>query len=93
MIRSFKNRDTKQIFRGTFVRSVPVEIQRRARMKLRMLDSAVEIRDLSSPPGNMLERLKRDREGQHSIRINLKWRICFTWYEGNAYEVEITDYH
>lgn len=61
--------------------------------KLKMLDAAVELKDLASPPGNRLERLKGKREGQFSIRINDQWRICFVWKEGDAYEVEIVDYH
>ena len=64
-----------------------------ARRKLRQLDSATELRDLASPPGNRLEALRGDRIGQHSIRINDRWRICFAWRDGDAYDVEIVDYH
>lgn len=64
-----------------------------AQRKLRQLDFAMELRDLASPPGSHLEALKGDREGQHSIRINDQWRICFVWREGDAYDVEIVDYH
>lgn len=93
MIRSFKDKDTENIFHGTYARRFPHEIQRRARIKLRMIDSARELRDLYSPPGNRLEQLSGDRAGQHSIRINQQWRICFVWREGNACDVEIVDYH
>jgi len=69
------------------------ELQRAAYRKLLMLDSAVELGDLRVPPGNRLEALKGDRKGQHSIRINNQWRVCFVWEDGNAYNVEIVDYH
>ncbi|MGA9989904.1 MAG: type II toxin-antitoxin system RelE/ParE family toxin, partial [Terriglobales bacterium] len=68
-------------------------IERIARRKLRQLDSATELRDLAAPPGNRLEALRGERKGQHSIRINDQWRLGFVWREGNAYEVEIVDYH
>lgn len=68
-------------------------IQQRALRKLRMIDAAADINDLRVPPGNRLEALGGDREGQHSIRINNQWRICFTWSQGDAYDVEIVDYH
>jgi proteic killer suppression protein len=68
-------------------------IERIARRKLRQLDSATELRDLGAAPGNRLEGLHGDRKGQHSIRINDRWRLCFTWRDGNAYDVEIVDYH
>jgi len=68
-------------------------IERIARRKLRQLDSAMELRDLAAPPGNRLEALRDDRVGQHSIRINDQWRLCFIWRDGNAYDVEIVDYH
>src|SRR5437879_12175354 len=68
-------------------------MERVAQRKLRQLDIAAELRDLASPPGNHLEALKGDREGQHSIRINNQWRICFVWRDGTAYGVEIVDYH
>ncbi len=93
MIRSFKDKDAEKIFHGTYARRFPNDIQRRARIKLRMIDSARELRDLRSPPGNRLEQLGRDRAGQHGIRINQQWRICFVWHEGDAYDVEIVDYH
>jgi len=70
-----------------------VEVQRIAYRKLVVIDAAESINDLRIPPGNRLEKLKGNREGQHSIRVNEQWRICFRWKDGDAYEVEITDYH
>ncbi len=103
MIVSFGDNETRLIFQGTASRKLPADIQRTARRKLIYLDSARDFRDLLSPPGNQLEALKGDRKGQHSIRINDQWRICFTWSTdtsgdeagdgGGAYEVEIVDYH
>lgn len=93
MIKGFRDRDTEQLFRGYFSRRLPPELQRPARRKLLQLDAATQLETLRVPPGNHLEALKRDRKGQHSIRINKQWRICFTWRAGNAYDVEITDYH
>lgn len=74
-------------------RKLPRDIQQTAMRKLWMLDAAYTLQDLRIPPGNRLERLKGDRSGQHSIRINQQWRICFRWHDGNAYDVEIIDYH
>ncbi len=74
-------------------RRLPHNIQQRAYQKLVMLDAALALDDLRVPPGNRLEALRGDRAGQHSIRINQQWRICFTWQDGDAYDVEITDYH
>jgi proteic killer suppression protein len=68
-------------------------VERVARRKLRQLDSATELRDLAAPPGNRLEALRGDRKGQHSIRINGQWRLCFVWRDGNAHDVEIVGYH
>ncbi|HEX9665176.1 MAG TPA: type II toxin-antitoxin system RelE/ParE family toxin [Thermodesulfobacteriota bacterium] len=93
MIRSFKCKETEKIFKRTFSRMFPRGIQRIALRKLRMLNRAKTLRDLLVPPGNRLEALHGDREGQYSIRINDKWRICFEWQEGDAYNVEILDYH
>ncbi|HXR33114.1 MAG TPA: type II toxin-antitoxin system RelE/ParE family toxin [Verrucomicrobiae bacterium] len=92
MIRSFRCRDTERLHQRQRVPGF-VAIERAARRKLRQLDSAVELRDLASPPGNRLEALKGERQGQHSIRINDQWRICFRWRGGDAFEVEIVDYH
>jgi proteic killer suppression protein len=93
MIVSFRDRKTEQIFMGTYARGIAPVVQERARQKLRMLDSAITINDLRSPPANRLERLKGNRQGQYSIRINKQWRICFVWLQSNAYNVEVTDYH
>ena len=92
MIRSFRCRDTERLHLRQRVPRV-VSFERAARRKLRQLDSAVELRDLASPPGNRLEALKGERQGQHSIRINDQWRICFRWRGADAFDVEIVDYH
>lgn len=92
VIRSFRCRDTERLHRRERVPRFGA-IERAARRKLRLLDSALELRDLASPPGNRLEALKGERQGQHSIRINDQWRICFRWRGGDAFEVEIVDYH
>jgi proteic killer suppression protein len=93
MIRSFKGRNTESIFSGKRVRGLPGDIQQRARRKLRMLDAAIDLEDLRTPPSNRLEKLKGGRIGRYSIRINSQWRICFSWKEGGATDVEIVDYH
>jgi proteic killer suppression protein len=93
LIKSFKDRSSESIFLGIRVRGLPDEIQQRARRKLRMLDAATTIEDLLVPPSNRLEKLRGDRRGQHSIRINNQWRICFVWKAGNALDIEIVDYH
>ena len=93
MIRSFKNKDTETIFRGEFVKGMDGQIQQRAREKLKYLDSAGDLRDLMIPPSNRLEALKGNRKDQYSIRINQQWRICSRWDNGDASDVEITDYH
>jgi toxin HigB-1 len=93
MIRSFRDRDTERLFHRERVPRLPPDLQRGALRKLRMLDAAQNLDDLRIPSGNRLERLRGDREGQHSIRINDQFRICFEWQEGDAYEVEIVDYH
>jgi proteic killer suppression protein len=93
MIKSFKDRATESIFLGKRVRGLPGDIQQRARRKLRMLDAAMIMEDLLVPPSNRLEKLKGDRRGQHSIRINNQWRLCFVWKDANALNVEIADYH
>ena len=92
MIKSFRDKRTERFFEGNVVREFLV-FRKVAERKLIMLDSALALRDLLSPPGNRLERLKGHRAGQHSIRINDQWRICFVWREDGPYEVEITDYH
>ena len=93
MIRSFRNRDTEKVFRREGSRKLSPALERQALRKLILLDGAETLQDLRVPPGNRLERLRGDREGQHSIRINDQWRICFTWSDGDAEDVEITDYH
>ena len=93
MIRGFRDRETERIWRGQRSRRLPGDIQPIARRKLRMLNNARALDDLRVPPANRLERLKGDRAGQHSIRINDQWRICFVWQRGDAQNVEIVDYH
>jgi proteic killer suppression protein len=93
MIKSFRDRDTERLFQRHPVKKLGADVRRSALRKLRMLDAATVLQDLRVPPGNRLERLKGDREGQHSIRINRQWRICFRWRSGDAYDVEIVDYH
>jgi len=93
VIKSFKNADTEKIFSGNFAKGLPHDIQARALRKLIHLDSAVSLNDLRAIPGDRLERLKGDRKGQHSIRINQQRRIVFSWEDNHAYDVEIVDYH
>jgi proteic killer suppression protein len=93
VIRSFKDKRAESIFRGEFVKEVDGKIQQRAREKLKYLDAATTLDDLAVPPGNQLEALKGDRKGQHSIRINKQWRVCFVWKDGEALDAEIVDYH
>ena len=93
MIRSFKDRDTGALFQRVPVRRFGSDVQRAALRKLLVLDAAVALENLRVPPGNRLEALRGDRKGEHSIRINSQWRICFVWKDGDAYEVEIVDYH
>jgi toxin HigB-1 len=93
MIESFKDKKTESIWNQLRVKGIPLEIQKVGLRKLIMLNGSVNIEDLRVPPANHLEKLKKDREGQYSIRINDQWRVCFQWINGNAYEVEIVDYH
>ena len=93
MIVTFKDPNTEKVFAGTASASLPPDIQNTARRKLRYLDSAATLNDLRSPPGNRLEALKGNRLGQHSIRINDQWRVCFVWTGTDAEQVEIVDYH
>ena len=93
MIRSFRCKETEKIFNRYFSRKFPTDIQRIALRKLAMLDAADSLDDLRIPPSNRLEKLTGNRKGQYSIRINDQWRICFVWSRGDAYEVEIADYH
>jgi toxin HigB-1 len=93
VIRSFSGKAAEEIWHGRAVRQLSLEIQSAARRKLRMLNNAQNLQDLRVPPGNRLEALKGDRGGQFSIRVNDQWRICFEWQEGDAFAVEIVDYH
>lgn len=93
MIKSFGNKETEQIFNGIAPCSIPSDISKRALRRLIDLNSAESITDLRIPPSNRLERLKGKRKHQHSIRVNDQYRICFTWKDGDAYDVEFTDYH
>lgn len=93
MIKTFADSDTERIFQGRRAARLPGTIRRRAERKLLILHAAENLQQLRVPPGSRLEKLKGKRAGQHSIRINDQWRICFEWRSGHAYEVEITDYH
>ncbi len=93
MIKSFKCKETEKIFKRSFSRKFPHNIQRVALRKLRMLNRANILNDLKIPPSNRLETLRGKRKGQYSIRINDQWRICFEWSECEARNVEIVDYH
>lgn len=93
MIKSFRCKETEKIFRGRFSSQLPQAIQRQAAMKLEILHAANLLETLRVPPSNHLEELRGDRQGQHSIRINRQWRICFVWRGSDAYDVEIVDYH
>jgi len=93
MIKSFGCRETGKIFHREYARKLPQDIHRVVMRKLWMIDAAPDLQSLRVPPGNRLEALIGNRLGQHSIRINDQWRICFRWHDGNAYDVEIVDYH
>ena len=93
MIRSFRDKRAAAIIAGIAVKNFPTQIAAQARRKLHMLDFATMLADLQSPPGNRLEQLTGDRAGQHSIRINGQWRVCFVWRDDGPHEVEIVDYH
>jgi toxin HigB-1 len=93
VIQSFKDKFTEKVWNQTISKSIPIEVQHIGLRKLIMLNSSINVKDLRIPPSNHLEKLKGDREGQYSIRINGQWRICFRWENGNAFEVEIVDYH
>jgi toxin HigB-1 len=93
MIRSFADGETERFFSTGKTRKLPRDILRRAAMRLRQLDAATRIEDFRLPPSNRLEALKGNRAGQHSIRINNQWRVCFRFADGDAFEVEIADYH
>jgi toxin HigB-1 len=93
VIRSFRDRETQRLFQRQRPRRLPASILRTAQRKLELLDAAEKLSDLRVPPANRLEKLTGDRAGQHSIRINDQWRLCFVWRDGDAFEAEITDYH
>ncbi|WP_049456580.1 type II toxin-antitoxin system RelE/ParE family toxin [Stenotrophomonas maltophilia] len=92
MIRTYADKDTEGIAKGRKVKAL-AQIERQIQRKLVYLNSAVALQDLKAPPGNRLEALKGNRKGQYSIRINDQYRICFTWKDGDVYDVEVTDYH
>ena len=93
MIVGFRDLDTQRLWQSGKSRHLPADLHRRAFKKLAILNAALELDNLRVPPGNHLERLRGDRAGQHSIRINDQYRVCFVWRDGNAFDVEIVDYH
>jgi toxin HigB-1 len=93
MIVTFRDRDTEQLWRKGTSRRIPANLRRVAARKLAVLNASLELDNLRIPPNNHLEALTKDRKGQHSIRINDQYRICFVWRDSNAYDVEIVDYH
>jgi proteic killer suppression protein len=93
VIKSFKDAETQKIYEREHSRKLPSDIQKIALRKLRMINNSINVNDLRVPPANRLEKLSGNREGQYSIRINDQWRICFAWKSGDAFDVEITDYH
>ena len=93
MIKSFANRETERLFWGRKSRAVPPPVRERALSKLLVLNAATDVKDLRTPPGNRLEKLRGDREGQWSVRINQQYRVCFSFEGGDAHDVEIVDYH
>lgn len=93
MVRSWADDEAEKLFNRQRSRNLPADLQRVALRKLLMLDAATTLEDLRVPPANRLEKLRGDREGQFSIRINDQWRVCFVWRDGHAYDVEIVDYH
>lgn len=90
---SYRDKDTQAVAQRRRVPALGEDIQHRAQRKLMILNAAVSLNDLRVPPGNRLEALSGDRAGQHSIRVNDQWRICFVWRDGNAHRVEMVDYH
>jgi proteic killer suppression protein len=93
MIASFRDKGTERLWRSGRSRRLPADLQLRAFKKLAILNAAVTLDNLKVPPGNQLEALRGSRSGQHSIRVNDQYRVCFIWHSGNAFEVEIADYH
>ena len=92
-MKRFKDALTKQIFEGVIVKGLPSDIERRAIIKLTMVEAATGINELATPPSNHLEKLKGDRAGQWSVRVNDRYRICFKWHKDRAWEIEFVDYH
>ena len=90
---SFADKATQRVWREEYVRALARSLQRAVLRKLELLHAAADVEDLRIPPGNRLERLTGDRRGQYSIRVNAQWRLCFTWHEGGADDVELVDYH
>ena len=93
MIRSLADKGTQRLWHEEYVRSLDKSLRRAVLRKLELLHAAADVEDLRIPPGNRLERLTGDRRGQYSIRVNAQWRLCFTWHEGGADDVELVDYH
>ncbi len=93
MIKSFADRRTQELYLAGKAKRIPVDVARRAARKLEYVDLAARLDDLKVPPGNRLEALSGDRAGQHSIRVNDQWRICFRFIDGDAHDVEFCDYH
>lgn len=93
MIKSFSCKETEKIWNNTFSKKLPTAIQRNGLIKLRLVNAAATLDFLRVPPGNQIEALKGNRKGQHSVRINKQWRICFKWKDGHAEDLEICDYH
>ena len=93
MIKSFKDKETSKIYQRELSRKFPIDVQSTALRRLVYLNAAKSLNDIGKIPGHRLKSLKGDREGQHNIRINDQYRICFVWQDGNAYDVEVTDYH
>ena len=93
MIKSFRDKRTAAVFQGLMPKGFPSDIASVARRKLAMINRAIALSDLKVPPSNQLEALTKDRLGRHSIRVNRQFRVCFVWQDGDAYEVEIVDYH
>ena len=92
-MKSSSSKETEKLFNRRFSRKIPPSIHQIARRKLEMLDAAGALQDLRIPPSNRLEKLSGDRKGRYSIRINVRWRICFEWPDNDVYNVEIVDYH
>ena len=93
MIKTIKCKETQKIYKRTFSKKLPQDIQRTAYKKLLMIEASIDIEDLKIPPANRLEKLSGNREGQYSIRVNKQYRICFVWENGFAFDVDIVDYH